>query len=91
MKTETYPLTLSSDLLQEAQQTAQYVGISLTDTLQRSLKLGLPRLREQLVESRVTNVDPLPDDVLDRIYSRRDDDEEGTKKFIAAQSFHSHE
>ncbi len=91
MKTETYPLTLSSDLLQEAQQTAQHVGISLTDTLQRSLKLGLPKLREELVESRVTNVDPLPDDVLDRIYSQPDDDEEGTKKFMAAQSFHIHE
>jgi hypothetical protein len=48
MKNETYPLVLSPDLLGEARQTAKEVGLSLADALRQSLKLGLPKLREQL-------------------------------------------
>ena len=48
MKNETYPLSLPPDLLGEARQTAKKAGLSLADALQQSLKLGLPKLREQL-------------------------------------------
>ena len=48
MKNETFPLVLSPDLLGEARQTAKEVGLSLADALRQSLKLGLPKLREQL-------------------------------------------
>ena len=48
MKNETYPLTLPTDLLGEARQAAQEAGLSLADAMRQSLKLGLPRLREQL-------------------------------------------
>jgi hypothetical protein len=48
MKNETYPLTLPPDLLGEARQTAKEAGLSLADAMRQSLKLGLPKLREQL-------------------------------------------
>jgi hypothetical protein len=37
---------------------------------------------------RITNVDPLPDEVLNRIYSKpEEDDEKGVRRFMAAQAF----
>jgi hypothetical protein len=54
--------------------------------MRQSLNLGPPRLREQLSASRIINVDPLPDALLERIYSSPEDDR-AIKEFIAAQSF----
>ena len=48
MKNETYPLALPPDLLGAARQTAKESGLSLADAMRQSLKLGLPKLREQL-------------------------------------------
>jgi hypothetical protein len=86
MKSETYPLALPSDLLEEARDTARQTGLSLADALRQSLKLGLPRLRDELAGSRVTNVAPLSDDVARELYSSPDDDSEAIQHFIAAQS-----
>lgn len=47
MKNQTYPLALPPDLLGEARQTAKAAGLSLADAMRQSLKLGLPKLREQ--------------------------------------------
>ena len=44
MKSETYPLALRSELLDEVRRT----GLSLADAMRQSLRLGLPKLREQL-------------------------------------------
>ncbi len=51
------------------------------------IKLGLPKLREQLSAKvgRVTNVDPLPTRVLERLYRERQDDDSSIRRFIAAQ------
>lgn len=48
MKSETYPLALPPALLGEVRQTAKATGLSLADAMRQSLKLGLPKLREQL-------------------------------------------
>ena len=47
----------------------------------------MPRLREQLSAKagRVTNVDPLPDRVLEKLYREREDDDASIRRFIAAQ------
>lgn len=58
-KSETYPLALPSDLLGEVRKTARATDLSMADTMRQSLKLGLPRLREQLAAGRLTNVAPL--------------------------------
>jgi hypothetical protein len=48
MKTGTYPLAVPTDLLSELRETARETGLSVADTMRQSMKLGLPKLREQL-------------------------------------------
>ncbi len=48
MKGETYPLAMPTDLLQEIRQTAKATGLSMADAMRQSMRLGLPKLREQL-------------------------------------------
>jgi len=49
MKSDTYSLALPNDLLSEVRQTAKETGLSMADAMRQSMKLGLPKLREQLV------------------------------------------
>jgi hypothetical protein len=91
MKSETYPLAVPPDLLSEVRRTAKETGLSLAEAMRQSLKLGLPKLREQLAVARVTNVEPLPPRVARRLYSSPDDDESAIKIFMAAQSCPSEE
>jgi hypothetical protein len=86
MKSETYPLAVPPDLLTEVRRTAKETGLSLAEAMRQSLKLGLPKLREQLAVGRVTNVEPLPPRVARRLYSAPDDDESAIKLFMAAQA-----
>src|SRR6266699_3277342 len=53
MKSETYPLALPSDLLREIRKTAKATGLSMADTMRQSIKLGAPKLREQLVPAKL--------------------------------------
>ncbi len=81
---------MPDDLLAEVRETAAQSDLSQADVMRQSMKLGLPRLREQLnvQAGRVTNVDPLPNKVLKRIYSRpEEDDEPGVQAFMKAQAF----
>jgi hypothetical protein len=48
MKSDTYPLAMPDDLLDEVRQTAKVTGLSMADAMRQSMKLGLPKLREQL-------------------------------------------
>ena len=86
MKSETYPLALPPALLGEVRKTAKQTGLSLADAMRQSLKLGLPRLREQLAVGRITNVAPLSEEVARRLYSESDDDAEAIRLFAAAQA-----
>jgi len=88
MKSETVPLAMPKDLLSKVRQIAKRTGLSMADTMRQSMKLGLDRLvRELAPQPRITNVDPLPDDVLDRYYSRPERDEAGIERLIKAQAF----
>jgi hypothetical protein len=48
MKTDTYPLAMPPDLLGEVRQASQDLGLSMADIMRQSMKLGLPKLRDQL-------------------------------------------
>jgi len=48
MKSDTYPLAMPRDLLEDVRQTAKSTGLSMADAMRQSMKLGLPKLREQL-------------------------------------------
>ncbi len=87
MKTKTIPSAMPKELLRQVRWAAGKTGLSIADTMRQSMKLGLERLlRELAPEPRVTNVDPLPDEVLDRYYSRPERDEPGIDRLIKAQA-----
>jgi hypothetical protein len=48
MKSNTYPIAMPAGLLEEVRQTARATGLSMADAMRQSMKLGLPKLREQL-------------------------------------------
>jgi len=48
MKSDTYPLAMPTDLLNEVRRTAKETGLSMADAMRQSMRLGLPRLRQQL-------------------------------------------
>ncbi len=92
MSSATIPLALPKDLLGEVQSAAKETGLSQQDVMRQSMKLGLPTLRQLLGKpGRVTNVDPLPDAVLRKVYSERDDDEDSIRLFMKAQSCNTEE
>jgi hypothetical protein len=47
MATETYPLTLPEDLLQEVREVASQKHLSLEEAVSQSVRLGLPKLAEK--------------------------------------------
>jgi hypothetical protein len=71
----------------EVESTAKRLTLSKADVMRQSMRLGLPRLREQLAAQggRITSDDPLPDAVLNRLYAEREEDEAAIRRFIAAQ------
>jgi hypothetical protein len=48
MKSETYPLSMPVDLLGEMQNAAKRTNLSIADAMRQSMRLGLPKLLEQL-------------------------------------------
>jgi hypothetical protein len=89
MKSIAYPLQVPTDLMDEVCAVAKSLNLSKADVLRQSTKLGLPRLKQHLSAGtgRVTNVDPLPTAVLDRLYRQREDDGESVRRFLRAQPF----
>ena len=87
MKSETFPLAMPKDLLSEVRHAAKKTGLSMADTMRQSMKLGLNKLVQELgPPHRITNIDPMPDAVLKRVYSRAERDEIGIERFIKAQA-----
>lgn len=87
MRSKTFPLAIPEKLLNEVRRAAGKTGLSMADTMRQSIKLGLDRLvRELTPTARITNVDPLPNKILDRYYSRPERDEAGIEHLIQAQA-----
>jgi hypothetical protein len=84
MKSEIYPLAMPRSLLKEVRSAAKTTGLSMADVMRQSMKVGLPKVREQL-SGRVTNVDPLPDRELNQLYTDREEDIESIRRFVVAQ------
>ena len=59
MKTDTYPLAVPADLLGEVRRASQDLGLSMADIMRQSMKLGLPKLREQLSPDPLRSLKPL--------------------------------
>lgn len=82
-----YPLRMPAKESAAVQSVARQTKHSINDVLLLAIRKGLPMARAALGHDagRVTNVDPLPDNVLARLYRQRKDDEGVIDKFIAAQ------
>ena len=87
MKSVAYPLRVPTDLMNEVGAAAKSLHLSKADVLRQSIKLALSRPKERLSArtGRVTNVDPLPTAVLDRLYRAREDDDQSIRRFIKVQ------
>jgi hypothetical protein len=88
METKQYPLSLP---LKDARQLAaakKKSGLPVSQLILQCIRRALPDLvAEHGVKSRLTNVDPLPESVLHRIYSQPERDEAGTQQLMAAQAW----
>lgn len=65
-------------------------GQSRNTLIIQCVRLALPDVVAKFIPQslRVTNVDPLPNEVLERIYANSDEeDEKGVRRFMAAQAF----
>ncbi len=62
MKGNTYPLAIPPDLLGEMRHASEELGLSMADIMRQSMKLGLPKLREQLSTSPLKGLVPLARD-----------------------------
>jgi hypothetical protein len=91
MKSKTFPLAVPADLLKEVRNAAADTGLSMADTMRQSMRLGLPKLRDQLACSPITNVPPLAKAAARALYSQPEDDAESTRIFMAPQSAHVQE
>jgi hypothetical protein len=54
MKSETYPLAIPADLLGEMRDAARQTNLSMADAMRQSMRLGLPKLLEQLSRNQLT-------------------------------------
>jgi hypothetical protein len=91
MKSETVPLAMPSELARQIRKAAKETGLSMADVMRQSMKIGVPQLIVRLSKNvPLTNVEPLPDEVLERLYQDRDDDadSDGVKKLMSAQPIH---
>ena len=72
------------DVLQDL---ARETGLSINQIIVRSVHGQAPVIRSehQARTGRLTNVDPLPEKVLERLYRDREEDEEGIRRLIGAQ------
>jgi hypothetical protein len=79
---------MPDELLGLIRAAAKESDLSQQDVIRQSVRLGLPRFREQHARSkgRITNVDPLPEKVARRLYAQPDDDQDAIRLFMAAQA-----
>lgn len=78
---------MPDDLLADIRSAARDTGLSQADVVRQSVKAGLPKVRKQYANvRRITNVEPLPDKVLRRIYRRPERDEQGIERLIKSQA-----
>ena len=90
MKTIQYPTRFAgqdSSLREELEKSARKTGQSVNQLILACVRVALPGVVESLSPGagRITNIQPLTEDVLEKIYRLRHEDENTIRQFIAAQ------
>jgi hypothetical protein len=70
VKNNTYPLDVPPDLLKDLRKVAQQTGLSMSDTMRQSMKLGLPSLVERLSPDPLKNLQPFTQEETRRCFGR---------------------
>ena len=83
-----YPLRMPAADSKAVAEVVKTTGHSINSVLLLAVRKGLPLARQTLSaeQGRVTNVDPLPGPVLDRIHRQPDRDEAGEQRLMKAQA-----
>jgi hypothetical protein len=83
-----YPLRLASKDAEAVAAMCRESHVSFNQVVALCVRKALPDVGEALSAEtrRITNVDPLPDKVLKRLYSQADDDTDSIRLFMAAQA-----
>jgi hypothetical protein len=86
MKSESYPLAVPSDLLKEVRKAAKKTGLSMADAMRQSMKLGLPKLIEDLSMTQVLkNLKPLTPEECRQCWGSPDPEFDGLAAHCASQ------
>ena len=83
-----YPLRLPAEDAKAVDQVCWKSRTSFNQVVTMCVRKALPAVRDALSAEtgRVTNVDPLPTRVLERLYSQAEDDTDSIRLFMAAQA-----
>ncbi|MBI3849424.1 MAG: hypothetical protein HY298_03900 [Verrucomicrobia bacterium] len=83
-----HPFRLPSEDARAVDELVAQTKVSFSRIVSLCVRKGLPWVRADLSSKsgRVTNVDPLPEKVLRRIYSRPERDEGGVDRLVKAQA-----
>ena len=83
-----YPLRLPAADAKAVNEVCRQSRASFNKVVTLCVRKALPAVREALAAEigRVTNVDPLPENVAKRLYNEPDDDTDSIRLFMAAQS-----
>jgi len=81
------PLRSNPSLASCAVRAAEATGQSINQLVVASVRKALPSVVSAMLSptGRVTNVDPLPEAVLRRLYSDREDDDASIRRMVATQ------
>ncbi len=84
MKSDTYPLAVPPELLGEVRRASRDLGLSMADIMRQSMKLGLPKLREQLDPEPPKNLKPLSKAESRRCYQQPNDEFDALEHHLAS-------
>ncbi len=81
-----YPLRLPVQDAEAVDTVCEEARVSFNQVVVLCVRKGLPAVRESLTGTdRITNVDPLPDKVLAKLYTEREDDDASIRRLVSAQ------
>jgi hypothetical protein len=88
MNFKQYPLRLPIEDARSLAAASEDSGLPVSQLIIQCVRQALPGVIATFrpKTARLTNVEPLDEEVLDRFYSRLDDDLEGVKRFTTAQA-----
>ena len=88
MKSETYPLAVPSDLLKEVRKAAKKTGLSMADAMRQSMKLGLPKLVEELsMEQVLKNLKPMTPEESQECWEKPNDEFDALEHHCATHPY----